>query len=211
MLGGVGGEAPAGVWEAIASKVSEPDEVGHLAPVTLLSETAAVRRRQSPRSSWALRATIAVAAVAVVLALIAGAQVSRLQSRVDHLSALSQQSGITQAAQAALLDPSATRIALTASTSASPSAAELVVLPSGSSFLINRHLTSLSSAQTYQLWGVVGGRTISLGVLGNHPTTVAFTLDPSARVSEVAITAERSGGVVVTSHAPVASAKIESA
>jgi anti-sigma-K factor RskA len=78
------------------------------------------------------------------------------------------------------------------------------VLPSGSAYLVNNHLTPLPADQTYQLWGVVGGRAVSLGPLGNQPTTVPFTIDTSATVTAYAVTAERAGGVVVTTHAPVA-------
>ncbi len=88
--------------------------------------------------------------------------------------------------------------------SAAPTLAELVVLPSGSAYLVNSHLAPLPADKTYQLWGVIGGRAISLGLLGNQPSTVPFTIDTAATVSAYAVTAERAGGVVVSTHAPVA-------
>jgi hypothetical protein len=146
---------------------------------------------------------VVIGVAAAVIALMA-VQLGRLDSRVSQLSALAEQHGMSQAVQAALLDPNARRITLAGSSSGAATVAELVVLPSGAAYLVNSHLAPLPDDQTYQLWGVVGGRPISLGLLGNQPTAVAFTLDTAAHVSAFAVTAERAGGVVVTTHAPVA-------
>lgn len=206
LLGG-GGEAPARLWDAIAASAVVPHNVlterHTLAPPLNL---AAFR----PRSNWTssvstkLRAALAVAAVAIVLAGAAGLQMIRLQSRVDNLSTITQQQGLGQVATAALLNPADQHIALTSATSRS-SLAELVVLPSGQAFLINRSLSTLAQNQTYQLWGIDHGQAISLGLLGPHPTTLAISVARTSGVRTYAVTIEQSGGVVAPDHAPIAS------
>ena len=41
-----------------------------------------------------------------------------------------------------------------------------MVLPDGRGYLVQSDLPSLSAKETYQLWGVVGGQPISIGILG---------------------------------------------
>lgn len=191
-----GGDAPSELWNRIADALPAPDPSP--APVELAS-----RRRRPPAtlSRWgAWVAAVAAAAVIVVL----GLQVSHLNSRVGQLDAASQRAGLSQAVQAALLDPAATRVTLT-SASSNTAVAQLVVLPSGNAYLVNDRLPTLGSAQTYQLWGTVGTRVVSLGLLGNHPADVAFRVDPSSQVSVFAVTAEKAGGVTQPTQAPVAS------
>ena len=208
LLSGVGGEAPAGLWDSIAASTGAPRDEQPLvgSPVADLSHERS--KRSGRRVSWAMRVTLGVAAVAVALALLAGAQVNHLQGKVNQLSALSTTTGINRAVQTALLDPNSKRITLAGSSSSGKAAAVLVVQPSGQAFLVNDTLASLSDKETYQLWGIIDGRAISLGVLGNDPQTVPFTLDATSSLTSFAITAERSGGVVRSTHTPVAEASV---
>jgi len=212
MLASVGGEAPGDLWNRISEQATRPQDEPRTEDVLIglveardldeSRESGASRHIwRSPGLRWA---TSAVAAAAAVLAVLLGLQVAHLDTRVNNLSALSEHQGMAQAVQAALLDPSAERITLAGSSSTAPTLAVLVLLPSGSAYLINRHLAPLPKEQTYQLWGVVGSRTISLGLLGNQPASVPFMLDTGATFSAFAVTKERAGGVVVTTHAPVA-------
>jgi anti-sigma-K factor RskA len=77
--------------------------------------------------------------------------------------------------------------------------AEFVTVPSGQGYLVKSALPVLSSAHTYQLWGVIGGRAISLGLMGNAPKQVTFTLAGARRPSELGITVEPAGGSTVPS------------
>ena len=70
-------------------------------------------------------------------------------------------------------------------------------------------LSALPSDRTYQLWGVVGSRTISLGLLGSHPGIVPFSVAGSPGVSAFAITDEVAGGVVASVNQPVAAATVQ--
>jgi hypothetical protein len=146
------------------------------------------RRR---RARWS--ATAAITAVAAAVIALLAVQVNHLDGRVTSPE---------QAAVAALHNPQHRLVALK-----SPSAttvADLVVLPSGSAYVINHHLPALSTSQTYQLWGEERGRTVSLGLLGNRPHTVPMTVGNAALITAYAVTAERAGGVVASDHAPVA-------
>jgi anti-sigma-K factor RskA len=79
-----------------------------------------------------------------------------------------------------------------------------VILPSGTAFVVNTGLPHLAPARTYQLWAVVDGQTVSLGLLGSQPRDVAFTVDPSVPIKVFAVTDEVAGGVVRSVHHPVA-------
>ncbi len=105
-------------------------------------------------------------------------------------------------------NPDAQTVDLTSATTGGVTDAEVVVLPTGSAFLVNKELPALPASQTYQLWGRTNGQLISLGVLGNEPRTVAFTVRPSTVYHAYVVTAERAGGVVRTAHHPVATSGV---
>ncbi len=87
---------------------------------------------------------------------------------------------------------------------------QLVLLPDGKGYLVQSSMPALSSQQTYQLWAVVGGRYISLGLLGHQPTQAAFSFT-SASPTELAVTAEPAGGVAQPDRSPIATAQVTSA
>jgi len=86
-------------------------------------------------------------------------------------------------------------------------AAHVVVLPTGAGYLTSR-LAPLRADRTYQLWATGDGRTVSLGVLGPHPTVVAFTLVGDAH--RLAVTDEAAGGVAVSHQPPTATGELPS-
>ena len=154
-----------------------------------------------------------VAAAAAVVAVLLGVQVNRLDQRVAQVAAASRHNGLNQGVQAALLDPSA-QVTLAATSTGSTGtgttlakgarAAVVVVLPDGSAFMLSTGLPRLAADRTHQLWGVVDGRTVSLGLLGSQPRDISFTVDPAAPVKIFAVTDEAAGGVVRSMHNPVA-------
>lgn len=206
LLASTGGDAPAGVWDHIAERVSregferEPSTLPAPAAGGERRSPAATRRRH--RATW-WGASVGVAAAAVVIALL-GVQVSHLENRIGQVEAATEHQGLTQAVQAALLDPRAARVPLAAGNSAGRVVAQIVALPSGEAFLINQAMPSLPSGETYQLWGKVGTNLVSLGLLGNRPGDIAFYLGPSAPVTSYAVTAEHAGGSVRPEGSPVA-------
>jgi anti-sigma-K factor RskA len=78
------------------------------------------------------------------------------------------------------------------------------VLASGRGYLVSSSLPALSADQTYQLWGIVDGQPISLGLLGQRPDHATFTLAGSPSASKLGITIEPAGGSVVPSRPMVA-------
>lgn len=201
-----GGDAPAHLWQAISAQIERPPAaerhpgVRHLF-ASSMSRPAKIARHKRQRVTPLIMG-VAAAVLAVIAAL--GVEVGRLDHQVSQLQALSDQQAITQAAENALSDPQARHVSLDAAHSSGPALVEIAVLPSGTSFLVNRALPALPANETYQLWGQVGDQLISLGVLGPAPTDESFHVDPAASISSFAVTAERAGGVVRTTHVPVA-------
>jgi anti-sigma factor RsiW len=78
------------------------------------------------------------------------------------------------------------------------------VIADGRGYLVTSTLPALSADHTYQLWAVINGQTISLGLMGQRPDQATFTLAGSPAVSRLAITAEPSGGAVLPSRPMVA-------
>ncbi|MGI9528203.1 MAG: anti-sigma factor domain-containing protein [Acidimicrobiia bacterium] len=89
---------------------------------------------------------------------------------------------------------------------ANPSSGELAVtivtVGDGSSVATAENLPPLPSSQTYQLWSVVGGEVVSVGVLGANPTDVQLRIEGEPTV--LALSVERAGGVAVSAVDPVA-------
>jgi anti-sigma-K factor RskA len=194
LLGNAGDDAPPELWDRIAAGLTRPAAGGPTAAPRLTRAGPGPRhprrsRRWSPRVVVGVLAAVAVAAITVL-----GVQVGRLDHRVDQLHSSS--------APAALADPHARHVTLTAA--GAGTAASLAILPSGTAYLVNDHLPGLPPSETYQLWSITGSRTVSLGLLGNRPTTVALTLSPAATGRVYAITVEPAGGVVAPTRAPVA-------
>ena len=62
--------------------------------------------------------------------------------------------------------------------------------------------------QSHQLWGVVGTRTISLGLLGPHPAILPFSVVGTVPVTAFAVTEETAGGVVSSTNPAVAAGSV---
>ena len=143
-------------------------------------------------------AAAAVAAVLGVNLVDANNQVAQLQGAIGETA---------HTAVVAALETQGHKVVNLKSTSGKQ-LAEFVVLPSGQGYLVDSRLPELSSKETYQLWGVVNGQTISIGVLGRSPHLVTFTLAGSPEESRLGITAEPAGGSILPSQAMLASGTV---
>jgi hypothetical protein len=74
--------------------------------------------------------------------------------------------------------------------------ARFVLDPDGRGYLLNSGLPALSSQSTYQLWGLINGQIISLGILGRSLHQVAFTVKGSPRLARLGISIEPTGGSI---------------
>jgi anti-sigma-K factor RskA len=202
---------PLSLWSNISSRLSVRDNDGSAAITKLWSddrsEKAARPGRAGGPHSWRTRAggaasIAAVAAIAVVLGVglvNADDQVAHLQGAIGETAHL--------AVVAALETPGHKVVEL--SSSDRVELAEFVVLPSGQGYLTQSHLRDLSSHETYQLWNVMNGQTISLGLLGRKPRQVSFTLAGVTSISSrLGITVEPAGGSVLPSGPMLASGAV---
>ncbi len=76
-----------------------------------------------------------------------------------------------------------------------------MISPGGTGFLMPNKLPPLAASRTYQLWAIMPGKVISLGLLGPDPTITAFS--GKGTITGLAVTDEVAGGVVQSTHAPV--------
>jgi anti-sigma-K factor RskA len=198
LLANTGSDAPAELWEQISARLGPR-------PTPPAANYDIGRLRTRRRAVRAAAGGLAAAA-AIAIALL-GFEVGRLDHRVGQLTAASHRQVLSQALEAALVDPHSQRIALTggpSGSSGSRQAAELVVLPSGAGYLFDSRLAALPANDTYQLWALVRGQPISVGLLGTQPAIVAFSVSTAGPRVPFAITVESAGGAVAPTQSPVA-------
>ena len=225
LLANSGGESPARLWDGIAAQLdgSVPPSWDRLAsrlepadgradrtvaarPSDTTGDAAVVPIAAARRSRWATRGAALVAAAAVIVALVLGVQVSHLHRQV---SSLQSHPLLSAAEQSALRQPSTRQVELTALPSApNPGRVTVVLTATGTGFVQVHQLRALPSGRTYQLWGVIGGKTISLGLLGPDPVVVPFSVAGDGSVEAFAITAEHAGGVVQSANQPVVAGEV---
>jgi hypothetical protein len=142
-----------------------------------------------------MRFMVAMATAAALIVAALGVEVGRLEvhktTPTGNLAAL--------AYQVADANPNAHHLSLTSPDGVHTVAA--VIVPGGMTYLGPGNLDTLPSDETYQMWGIVDGARVSLGVIGDNPTYAAFTTPPVAAI--LALTVEQSGGVVSSTKAPV--------
>ena len=164
-------------------------------------------RFRTPRSSR-LRASrgrlISVASLAVAAAAVAAVLGVNLVHANNQISNL--KNAPPASASAALRTPG--HKVVNVESASHVELAQFVVLPKGQGYLVKSSLPTLSATKTYQLWGVINGRAISLGLLGRAPHAVAFTLAGSPQPSKLGITVEPVGGSVVPTGAMLAAGTV---
>lgn len=185
-----GAAAPEGLWERIAAGLEEPPPALDLARVA----TVGGRRRSMP---MALMSGMAAAFLLVVATL--GVQLSRQERRIDRLTAAMERRGLDAAAASALVDAGSRRVDLV--NGDGQVLARAVVHADGTGYVVPHRLPPLPADRTYQLWGMVDARKVSLGVLGPRPGVAAFKAH--GEVNTLALTAEPAGGVSTSDRAPV--------
>jgi anti-sigma-K factor RskA len=212
---------PEGLWASIVSRL--PDDLRGEEPPPMPSLEAEPRspfrapssgRTRRSRGVVVLLGALAVAAVAVAVVFgidLVHSQdnVSRLQADVSRLHAdnsrLQAKANETPVA-VALHTPGHTVVTL--ESSSGEQLAQFVIVPGGHGYLVSSQLPVLSTGKTYQLWGIVGGTPISLGLLGTSPRHAAFTIAGAPRAAKLAVTAEPAGGTIAPTGSILASGSI---
>ena len=183
LLGYSGGPAPAAVWEKLEMAITS-DAQHVVVPIRRVG-----RRRAA---SW-------LAAAAVVVALVTGGVVVATNN-TDGDGIRSSRAALANAARDARDAPGARHAVL--ADARGRELASAVVLADGTGYLTVSALPRLDASKTYQLWGLTRAEAISLGVMGRHPTVVAFKA--AGKPIGFAITTEVAGGVAVSAQQPLA-------
>jgi anti-sigma factor RsiW len=210
MAAGLGSEVPARVWEKVAASTflglahREPAvQPPLLGPLT--EPQAGTARRGLAEVAKRLRAVAlglgtAAAAATIALASLFGVEVGQLHTQVHRLE---QQVSSASLAAAAAMAAAGPHVTVTLTASDGTRAATVVVTPKGDAYWISSRLAGLPASQTYQLWGLVRGRPVSLGLLGPEPSqTSPFRLE--AGTAKLMVTAEPTGGVPLPTTAVLA-------
>jgi anti-sigma-K factor RskA len=203
-LGNTVAPLPEGVWLSIVSRLAQGEDEPatrprlFAEPVDGASVVAHRRRRLSTRGGFAVVGCVVGAAAAA--ATILGFGLIRSNDEVSRLQAApaSQPTSVVSALEA----PGHKVVNL--GNGGARSLAQFV-LADGRGYLVSSALPALKSSETYQLWGLVNGQPISLGLLGRSPSNSVFTVAGSEAPSQLRITVEPSGGSVVPSGSLVAS------
>jgi anti-sigma-K factor RskA len=207
-MGNVGEPASEAIWQRISAHLY--DEVGRDAPppIRALEHPAAV---VSPlinrRRSASLRTKYVAGAFSVAAAALVGVLAVNLVQADNHVSQLNNALALAghHAVLSALETPGHVEVTLTGKDKAD---VVQFVLLNGHGLLVSSSMARLSSAQTYQLWGIINGKPISIGLMGTLPSNVAFSVQGALRPSELAITVEPAGGSVTPTSPIVASGSV---
>jgi anti-sigma-K factor RskA len=199
---------PVGLWSNIVDRLPERHDaerppMPRLVPAGIDERPAQPTPGSRPRRRMMVLGS--VAAAVAVLASVLGLKLVRADDQVSHL----QQAAISaqpNAIEAALETPGHRVVNLL--DSSHRQLAQFVIVPDGRGYLVSSRLPSLSSGDTYQLWGIVGNQPISLGLMGQSPDLVTFTLAGPAEPARLAITVEPAGGAVVPTGAMVATGTV---
>lgn len=209
MAGGLSDEVPARVWERVAAATAPGRATGRatvpppaLAPLAVPDGQRRLRHLPVARRPRAVAQGLGVVAglAAAVAALVLGTEVGQLRSQVHRLQQQMGTASIANAAALAATGPHAT-VTLTAADGAR--AATVVVVPNGPAYWVSSTLATLPASETYQLWGLVRGKPVSLGLIGPDPSrTGAFRVGAGA--TKLMVTAEPAGGTPLPTTAVVA-------
>ena len=192
---------PGGLWSRISSRLPTRHEQSWISTPALahgglrrdhrLRRQSHTQRRTPSRGRRRTLAGCAVAAAAITTALslnVVGAG--------NHVAQLRREMSLSPnaAVRSALRAPGHEIVGLSGVNHLE--LARFVLDPDGRGYLLNSGLPALSSQSTYQLWGLINGQIISLGILGRSLRQVAFTVKGSPRLARLGISIEPTGGSI---------------
>jgi anti-sigma-K factor RskA len=200
---------PVGLWSSIAERLPNRHDEARPPMPRLVRNSDDGRQRQASDRSRAPRGRLVVlgsmVAAAAAVAAVLGINLDKADTQVSRL----QQAAISAqptAVETALETPGHQVVNLL--NSSHHRVAQFVMVPDGRGYLVSSQLRTLPADLTYQLWGIVGNQPISLGLMGQSPSLVQFTLAGPSSSSKLAITVEPAGGSVVPTGSMVATGVI---
>lgn len=195
-------DPPAGLWDRIAADISSDG-----APLELVIPPSLYPRRIDPgagdddgpeivatRKGLPNPQVMLVVAAAIVLVVVISGITLVQQYRISDL----KDPSLADTAQTVMSDPDSDRVDLVGE----GVEVAAVLSSSGQGYLFGDDLPALPEGRAYQLWSVAGDAAVSLGVLGDDPDVVAFTVPIGAEA--IAITDEPATGVAQPSQDPLA-------
>lgn len=183
---------PEHLWSSISSRIYD-DRDHELPELTLLGAEgmSSTESERPPRPARRVRIALLPLAVAAVIVGVLAFQLVHANSRASNLQRALRASDASEVT-AALSAPGHRLVDLNGASN--QRLAEFVMLPDGRGYLVSSTMPALASGNTYQLWGIIGGRSISIGLMGRSPGHVTFTVAGPPSPSELAVTVEPSGG-----------------
>ncbi len=200
-------DLPEGLWTNISSQLWERKGDAAAMPPLLIGDTpaniVAIGTAKSSRRTRSVLGGVAFAAAASIVALALG--LNSAQNHVTNLQGKLADASLT-VVQKALKAPGHQIVNLT-SASNQP-LAEFVMLPNGTGYLVNAEMPALTPNNTYQLWAIVKGSPVSIGVMGSSPGQVTFTMASTPAPTELAVTVQQAGGSLTPAKNFVASGPV---
>ena len=191
---------PDGLWSNISSQLGErPAPASAVTPRLLGGAAATVTALDERRTAHARRSRTffsAVGAVAAAAIILLGSGYANANHHANNLQIALNVANRSDV-QTALATPGHRVVTLTSS--GNQRVAQFVMLASGTGYLVQTSLPTLPANETYQLWGIVKGSPVSIGVLGRTPRDATFTLVSSPSPSALSVTVEPSGGSLTPS------------
>ncbi len=192
---------PDGLWSKISGQLGDhATSTSAVAPPLLVGLGAATvslderRNTKVRRPSAFFSAVGALAAAAIILMGVGYANVSHHANSLQRALNVANRTVV----QTALATPGHQIVKLASSNE--QRVAEFVMLPSGTGYLVKSTLPELPANETYQLWGIVKGSPVSIGVLGRSPRDDTFTMVSSPSPSALSVTVEPAGGSLLPSN-----------
>jgi anti-sigma-K factor RskA len=193
---------PEDLWSKISTRLYETDPFDTPSPPVFLSDVDPARRHRVQRAR-SLISTVSLAAAAAIIVL--GLNLASTNGHVTDLEKALASNGHNGVASA-LATPGHTVVTL--SDSSHKALASFVLLPDGRGYLVHSNMPALPTSETYQLWSIVKGSPVSIGVMGPSPRAVAFTYVSSSGPSKLAVTIEPAGGSLTPAKSLVASGEV---
>ncbi|MDE3147334.1 MAG: anti-sigma factor [Acidobacteriota bacterium] len=217
-LGNQGEPASQELWERISARLYDDVDEARVPPIRALelphaehSPSRAPTPVSAPvvtlRAAMSRRARFGAVVTAVAAALLVGVLSVSLINANNHVSQLTNALNLAShnVVDAALETPG--HVTVTLNDAHSVNVAKFVLL-NGQGYLVSSQMGTLPTDKTYQLWGIIDHKPISIGLMGNSPHEVSFSVEGARLPTTLAVTIEPAGGSVTPTSPIVASGTI---
>ena len=203
-MGNVGEPASQELWQRISERLYDDAGADATPPIRVLELAGAqITSLSTHRSKTPTRAKFGAGAFAVAAAALLSVLSVNLVHADNQVNQLNAALGNNQSVVESMLQAPG-HVTVTLNGGHSVALAKFVLL-NGSGYMFQSNMTPLPANETYQLWGIINGKAISIGIMGPKPGRVSFTVAGSRRPTELAVSVEPAGGSTVPTTPLVAS------